>query len=260
MYESQTRIRWGVYRINITIYNVFILNKGDGEMGAIIGVYEIAGKASVTTGAVTNWIRRYSDFPAPVTEVQAGKFYDSDQVEAWLRKKGKIMGANVISFINLKGGVAKTTTTVGTATILAGEYGKKVLVVDLDPQTNCTTMLIGEEKWKELDTNNHTLATLFDDVINETSNFDLNATLQRNVSNITNVKGLDLIPSSLKMIDVQDRLATIPQGKFFSNNPTEIIKRGCEKTQLSFFASPFLHLLCINDWNHTQKKHTSPTP
>ena len=49
---------------------MFILNKGDGEMGAIIGVYEIAGKASVTTGAVTNWIRRYSDFPAPVTEVQ----------------------------------------------------------------------------------------------------------------------------------------------------------------------------------------------
>ena len=24
-------------------------------------------------------------------------------------------------------------------------------------------------------------------------------------------------------------------------------KRGCEKTRLSFFASPFLHLLCIND-------------
>ena len=72
-------------------YNVIMLNKGGGEMGAIIGVYEIAGKASVTTGAVTNWIRRYSDFPAPVTEVQAGKFYDSDQVEAWLRKKGKIL-------------------------------------------------------------------------------------------------------------------------------------------------------------------------
>lgn len=207
------------------IYNIIMLNKRGGEMGAIIGVYEIADKASVTSGAVTNWIRRYSDFPAPITEVRAGKFYDSDQVEAWLRKRGKIMGANVISFINLKGGVAKTTTTVGTATILAGEYRKKVLVVDLDPQTNCTTMLIGEEKWKELDTNNHTLATLFDDVINETNNFDLNATLQRNVSNIANVKGLDLIPSSLKMIDVQDRLATIPQGKFFSNNPTEIIKK-----------------------------------
>lgn len=195
-------------------------------MGKVIGVYEIAKRAGVTTGAVTNWVRRYADdFPKPVTELQAGKFYDSDQVETWLRKRGKIMGAKVISFINLKGGVAKTTTTVGTATLLAGEFGKKVLVVDLDAQTNCTTMLIGEEKWKELDDEGHTLATLFEDVINETNNFNMDATLQKNVSHIANVSGLDLIPSSLKMIDIQDRLVTIPQGKFFSNNPTEIIKK-----------------------------------
>ena len=195
-------------------------------MGKVIGVYEIAKRAGVTTGAVTNWVRRYADdFPKPVTELQAGKFYDSDQVETWLRKRGKIMGAKVISIINLKGGVAKTTTTVGTATLLAGEFGKKVLVVDLDAQTNCTTMLIGEEKWKELDDEGHTLATLFEDVINETNNFNMDATLQKNVSHIANVSGLDLIPSSLKMIDIQDRLVTIPQGKFFSNNPTEIIKK-----------------------------------
>ena len=86
-------------------------------------------------------------------------------------------------------------------------------------------MLIGEEKWKELDDEGHTLATLFEDVIYETKRFDMDATLQKNVSCITNVSGLDLIPSSLKMIDIQDRLATIPQGKFFSNNPTEIIKK-----------------------------------
>ena len=195
-------------------------------MGKVMGAYEIAERAGVTIGAVTNWIRRYADdFPKPAIELQAGKFYDSDQVEAWLRKRGKIMGAKVISFINLKGGVAKTTTTVGTATLLAGEFSKKVLVVDLDPQTNCTTMLIGEEKWKELDDGGHTLATLFEDVINETHNFDMDATLQKNVSHIADVSGLDLIPSSLKMIDIQDRLATIPQGKFFSNNPTEIIKK-----------------------------------
>lgn len=50
----------------------------------------------------------------------------------------------VISVINLKGGVGKTTTTVAMAEILAGELGKRVLVVDLDPQTNSTTMLMGE--------------------------------------------------------------------------------------------------------------------
>ena len=52
-------------------------------MSKVIGVYEIAERSGVTTGAVTNWIRRYADdFPKPVTELQAGKFYDSDQVEA----------------------------------------------------------------------------------------------------------------------------------------------------------------------------------
>lgn len=194
-------------------------------MGEIVGLYEIALKADVTTAAVTNWTKRYDDFPKPVAEIKAGKFYDSDQVDSWLKKREKIMGAKVISFINLKGGVAKTTTTVGTATVLAGEHKKKVLVVDLDPQTNCTAMLIGEEKWKELDDNGYTLATLFEDVINETHTFDMSKTLQKNVSCITNVQGLDLIPSSLKMIDIQERLATIPQGKFYSNTPTEIIKK-----------------------------------
>ena len=194
-------------------------------MANIIGLFEIAKIAEVTTAAVTNWTKRYDDFPKPAMEVQAGKFYNSDQVHAWLRKRGKIMGAKIICFINLKGGVAKTTTTVGTATLLAGEFGKKVLVVDLDPQTNCTTMLIGEEKWKELDNNNYTLAALFEDVINDTKLFEMEKTLQKNVSQITNVSNLDLIPSSLKMIDIQDRLATISPGKFFSNNPTDIIKR-----------------------------------
>ena len=195
-------------------------------MNEFVGLYEIAEMAGVTTAAVNNWKNRYKDsFPAPIADVKAGTFYEKSQVEAWLRKRGKIVGAKVISFINLKGGVAKTTTTVGTATLLAGEFGKRVLVVDLDPQTNCTTMLIGEDKWQEINNQGYTLATLFEDAINETENFDLEKTLQKGVSGIRDVLNLDLIPSSLDMIDIQDKLATVPRGQFFSNNPTEIIKR-----------------------------------
>lgn len=47
-------------------------------MGEIVGLYEIALKADVTTTAVTNWTKRYDDFPKPVAEIKAGKFYDSD--------------------------------------------------------------------------------------------------------------------------------------------------------------------------------------
>lgn len=135
------------------------------------------------------------------------------------------MGAQTIAFINLKGGVAKTTTTVGLATLLAGTFGKRVLVIDLDPQTNCTTMLIGEEKWQELNRKGYTLYTLFKDALDETENFKMATALQKNVSNIRDVKNLDLIPSSLDMIDLQDRIASAPQGQFYANNPTEIIKR-----------------------------------
>lgn len=51
----------------------------------------------------------------------------------------------IISLINLKGGVGKTTTTVALAEFLTFEKGKKVLVIDLDPQTNATVMLINQE-------------------------------------------------------------------------------------------------------------------
>ena len=51
--------------------------------------------------------------------------------------------ATIISFANHKGGVGKTTTTASVGSILAS-LGKKVLLVDMDAQSNLTSSLMKE--------------------------------------------------------------------------------------------------------------------
>ncbi len=135
--------------------------------------------------------------------------------------------ATVLSTINLKGGVAKSTTTVAIADMLSGEFGKRVLVIDLDPQTNATVMLIGEDRWAEINKKENTLARLFKDALEDDDkrHFDLESALQRRVSNVRDVPRVDLLPSSLDLIDVQDRLGSMPSGRFYSDRPTDILRR-----------------------------------
>lgn len=131
--------------------------------------------------------------------------------------------AKVISVINLKGGVAKTTTTVQISECLASEFGKKVLVIDLDPQTNATIALIKEEKWEELDQAGKTLYQLFYDKLEKTNQFNITSAIQKEVSNLKLSK-LDLLPSSIRFIDIQDRISEIPSKTGFALNPMEILK------------------------------------
>ncbi|MBC2639080.1 MULTISPECIES: ParA family protein [unclassified Rhodococcus (in: high G+C Gram-positive bacteria)] len=132
---------------------------------------------------------------------------------------------HVVATTNLKGGVGKTTTTAALGEMLSGEFGQRVMLIDLDPQTNLTMMMIGESRWGELDSQGRTLAALFEHAISAAGTvfeFDVSSIIQRSVSPLRKVRTVDLLPSSLKMIGLQERIAG---AAFASGDSTDILLR-----------------------------------
>lgn len=70
----------------------------------------------------------------------------------------------VVSFINMKGGVGKTTSSVTLAETCASEFGWRVLLIDLDAQASASYALCGEEKYETVVEAEKTIACFFDPV------------------------------------------------------------------------------------------------
>lgn len=133
--------------------------------------------------------------------------------------------AVVTSIINLKGGVGKTTLTLALAHYLAAEHAKRVLVIDLDPQTNATIALVTERRWRERDQTGQTLFQLFKDQLDGTRLFSAPEAILTRVSNVGGgVPGLDLLPASIRLHRIQDRITKITDLDSFRNGPVYALR------------------------------------
>lgn len=133
---------------------------------------------------------------------------------------------HILAVINLKGGVGKTTTTVALAEMFAAVHKKRVLVVDLDPQTNATVMLIGETAWLERNGKGRTIAGLFRRAVEPSAPpFDLRHAIHTGASDVEAARTIDLLPSSLDLIDLQDRLVTTQASRFGVHTPVDVLNR-----------------------------------
>jgi cellulose biosynthesis protein BcsQ len=74
------------------------------------------------------------------------------------------LAPRTVSVVNMKGGVGKSTTVASLAEALSSE-GLRVLVIDLDPQSNVSMMLAGQDRWIALKQRNQTIDEYFNQYV-----------------------------------------------------------------------------------------------
>ena len=132
----------------------------------------------------------------------------------------------IISVANQKGGVGKTTTTVNLSTILA-KKGKKVLLIDADPQGNATSGL-GLEKDVEPST--------YDILVNDT---ELEEAMQKTI-----IKNLLICPANMDLAGAEVELVSMMSREQRLKEKVDIIKEKFDYILID--CPPSLGLITLN--------------
>nr|NIR61716.1 ParA family protein [Gammaproteobacteria bacterium] len=105
----------------------------------------------------------------------------------------------VISVVNMKGGVGKSTTSLMLAEHDAAVGGKRVLVVDLDAQANVSACLVGEQRWAALSSARRTALEYFQPLMGRSGGRSLpplGPFLEPNASDVIGAEQVTLLASS----------------------------------------------------------------
>ena len=133
----------------------------------------------------------------------------------------------IIAIANQKGGVGKTTTSVNLSAALAAK-GKKVLVIDTDPQGN-TTSGFGIEK-NELDN------TIYELMLSECS-------IKECILNDV-IQGVSVIPSNVNLAATEIELIGVDRKEFILKREIEWVKDSYDYIIID--CPPSLNFLSIN--------------
>ncbi len=108
--------------------------------------------------------------------------------------------AQVVTVINFKGGVGKTTTAIEIGSALAKHHGRRTLLVDLDPQASATFYVMEQNSWLKWKDSKGSTYDLFK---NRDISFSMrNAIVPDVLQGLAPVIGFDLLPSTPDLIDI----------------------------------------------------------